>query len=283
MEFAYREWLGTHMVVVTLVTTGAVAAAYGFTGPVGTYDALTLPQRLSFSFLIASAGWPICYSLNLVTLYFMRFRRLLPIAFALTIVALFEAIICTAMAHLADTLIRPGYSTGAELLPVYIVTGTTTVSCSLLFLHLVYQRVKTVSEPTNAELSSVSTVPEVAAGDLQEISHRGNDQLPAPLVGLLPRELGNDIIYIKSEDHYVYVYTAAGFSLIRMRFSDAVAGLGESGFQVHRSYWVAHRHIQELVNQDRKLLLRLTGDHQVPVSGPYRGAVRLTMKSRVGC
>ena len=98
-----------------------------------------------------------------------------------------------------------------------------------------------------------------------------------PLVDLLPRELGGDIVYLKSEDHYVYVYTVIGSSLIRMRFKDAVAGLGEWGIQVHRSYWVAYRHMIEVKKRDRVLELWLTDDHKVPVSSPYRRAVRASL------
>ena len=58
-----------------------------------------------------------------------------------------------------------------------------------------------------------------------------------------------------------------------MRFADAVAELGEMGVQVHRSYWVASHHVQDVTKRNRTLLLRLTGNHEVPVSRTYFGVV----------
>ncbi|MCY4483486.1 MAG: LytTR family transcriptional regulator DNA-binding domain-containing protein [Spirochaetaceae bacterium] len=94
------------------------------------------------------------------------------------------------------------------------------------------------------------------------------------LLNLLPDRLGTDLVYIKSEDHYLEVHTTVGSSLIKMRFSDAVAELGDRGIQVHRSYWVATRHVTRSVRNGKRTLLRLTGDHKVPVSVTHMPAVR---------
>ena len=99
-------------------------------------------------------------------------------------------------------------------------------------------------------------------------------KVDAPFLDLLPRELGSDIVYLKGADHYVDVFTTAGSSLIKMRLADVAAELGDRGIHVHRSYWVAHGHMQELIQRDRKPLLRLTGNYEVPVSATYLGAVR---------
>ena len=93
--------------------------------------------------------------------------------------------------------------------------------------------------------------------------------------------MGRDLIYLKSEDHYIDAFTVVGSSLIKMRFADAVAELGnELGTQVHRCYWVTYRHMKELVKRDRKFVLLLTGDYEVPVSSTYRASVRMAMKQQ---
>ena len=97
---------------------------------------------------------------------------------------------------------------------------------------------------------------------------------------LLSDELGSDVIFLKSEDHYVQVRTSAGAALIKMRFADAIAELGGAGIQVHRSYWVAVHHMRELTKRDRKLMLRLSGDHLVPISARHRAAVQAVLQSR---
>ena len=100
---------------------------------------------------------------------------------------------------------------------------------------------------------------------------------PGALLRLLPERLGTDLIYIKSEDHYLEVHTTVGSSLVKMRFSDAVAELSDRGLQVHRSYWVALRHVTRSVRSGKRTLLRLTGDHRVPVSVTHLPAVRAAL------
>ena len=69
--------------------------------------------------------------------------------------------------------------------------------------------------------------------------------------------------------------TTAGSTLVLMRFVDAVAELdGAGGLRVHRSYWVARRHVEGAARQDGRTTLRLTGGHEVPVSRTYMSAVR---------
>ena len=97
---------------------------------------------------------------------------------------------------------------------------------------------------------------------------------------LLPDRLGTDLIYIKSEDHYLEVHTTVGSSLVKMRFSEAVAELGERGIQVHRSYWVGTSHVTRSVRSGKRTLLRLTGDHKVPVSVTHLPAVRAILARR---
>ena len=72
-------------------------------------------------------------------------------------------------------------------------------------------------------------------------------------------------------DHYVEAFTTAGSTLVLMRFADAVAALEDAGgLRVHRSYWVAKKH----VTGTARTTLRLTGGHEAPVSRGYLPAVR---------
>ena len=70
------------------------------------------------------------------------------------------------------------------------------------------------------------------------------------------------------------MYTTAGSSRLLLRFTDAIAELGDLGMQVHRSYWVARENVLEVVKRDNRTLLRLTGDHEVPVSRTHVPAVK---------
>ena len=118
---------------------------------------------------------------------------------------------------------------------------------------------------------------EAPLGTLQLVPERPA-RLQGALVKLLPERLGTDLIYIKSEDHYLEVHTTVGSSLIKMRFSDAVAELSDRGIKVHRSYWVATRHVTRSVRNGKRTLLRLTGGHKVPVSVTHLPAVRAVLR-----
>ena len=120
---------------------------------------------------------------------------------------------------------------------------------------------------------------QATAGPQQFATARRAGQ-PGALLKLLPDRLGTDLIYIKSEDHYLEVHTTVGSSLVKMRFSAAVAELGERGIQVHRSYWVATSHVTRSVRSGKRTVLRLTGDHKLPVSVTHLPAVRAILARR---
>ena len=86
------------------------------------------------------------------------------------------------------------------------------------------------------------------------------------LLDRIPGELGRDLIYLKVSGHYLEVVTTRGRAVILQRLADAIGELGDMGIQTHRSYWVARKHIRYWVRRDRRALLHLTGDHEVPVS-----------------
>lgn len=93
----------------------------------------------------------------------------------------------------------------------------------------------------------------------------------------LPDDLGRDIIYIAAAAHYVDVVTAEGSAAILLRFSDAVAELGDLGIRVHRSYWVAYPHVKRAFRRDGRTLLSLTDGHEVRVGRNYLPEVRAAL------
>lgn len=65
-------------------------------------------------------------------------------------------------------------------------------------------------------------------------------------LGRLPARLGRDIVFVEAQEHYLRVVTARGEHLLLNGLAKAVAELEESGFagtQIHRSVWVAWKHI----------------------------------------
>ena len=86
--------------------------------------------------------------------------------------------------------------------------------------------------------------------------HQSHDVKAAKAVGELERlflkRLSHkhhqaSLLAIKSEDHYLRIYTSIGEELILMRLSDAVESLaGADGMQTHRSWWVARHTIKDV-------------------------------------
>jgi len=114
-----------------------------------------------------------------------------------------------------------------------------------------------------------------AASSPEPISETQAESAKRPrFLDRLPESLGHDVIYLNVSGHYVNAVTTQGAGVILMRFADAIAELDDMGLQVHRSYWVAHRHINAILRRDERTLVRVTGDQELPVSRTHLTAVR---------
>jgi hypothetical protein len=84
----------------------------------------------------------------------------------------------------------------------------------------------------------------------------------------IPTEIGNDIIYLKSELHYVRVVTSLGERLVLFNLKDAIADLETfmEGIQTHRSYWVSGRHIESMLSDKNTKFIHTTSGQKIPVS-----------------
>lgn len=90
----------------------------------------------------------------------------------------------------------------------------------------------------------------------------------------LPPERRGELLYLKSELHYLLVVTSQGRSLILCNLKDAIAELPESsGFSPHRSYWVSVAAVQKFSRQGRQGQLLLQDGSKIPVSRTQMPAV----------
>jgi hypothetical protein len=91
------------------------------------------------------------------------------------------------------------------------------------------------------------------------------------LANRLPPKLGDEIVALQMEDHYVRVHTRLGNSLLLMRMRDSVTELDRlEGAQVHRSWWVAREAVASVEREGRRTALTLTNGLRVPVSRERR-------------
>ncbi|WP_081225324.1 LytTR family DNA-binding domain-containing protein [Pseudoalteromonas luteoviolacea] len=94
----------------------------------------------------------------------------------------------------------------------------------------------------------------------------------------LPLEKRGKLLCLQMDDHYLKVFTDNGQHLLLMRFKDALCQLeGFSGFQTHRSWWVAQDAVRSTKKVGRKLVLILENDLEVPVSQTYLSSIKHTL------
>ena len=308
MAFAYREMLGSRVIGFSITTSCVLVGILSVFGPLGSYESLSLLQRFLSCVVCAAFGWPVCYSMTAVTFYVMRNRTPTKSALAASLAMLIAAVPCTAVASAYQTLFLGDDSAYDGFLMAYLLVASLAVACSLLFLYIVRQRVKLRAESAGtagmtdaqrrdggADAAAAGAVASgkgdaivAAASDVAPAGpqahpraddtdrERAVDRLPVGAAKAhvrfferLPIEIGRELVYIKTEDHYLAVYTTGGSARVLARFADVVGELGELGMQVHRCYWVAHRGMAELVTRGNRTLLRLAGGHEVPVSHTY--------------
>lgn len=294
MAFAYRELLDFRTFGLALTTVGLIVIIMSFIGPLGTYDRLSLPQRFVYSVVCAAFGWPVCHCVTVVTFYLMRDRTPATGAVAGSLAMLFAAVPCASVASAFKTLFFGNHAVFDGFLTLYLLVASMAVAGCLLFHYIVCQRLKlSAGSALTAGMGGAAggagggdgtpgRVPvrpgtDDADGTPAVEQHPAEGKARARFFERLPTEIGCELVYIKTEDHYVEVHTTAGSARVLVRFADAVDELGELGMQVHRCYWVAHGQMTELLTRGHRTLLRLTDDREVPVSRPYLPDVKAVL------
>ncbi len=98
--------------------------------------------------------------------------------------------------------------------------------------------------------------------------------LNANFIEMLPEPIRAEILYIKSELHYLSVVTLNGKALILYSLKNAMAELpNDYGMQVHRSFWVNKAHMTAMEKIGREGILTMSDNEQLPVSRRYLKSV----------
>lgn len=91
----------------------------------------------------------------------------------------------------------------------------------------------------------------------------------------VPHNLGDDLIRVEAQDHYVSVITADGNATLKLAFSECVEALeGFRGMQCHRSHWVRFRHIRKIQPAGSAYVCILDDGIEVPVSRRRYGELK---------
>ncbi|MEM8697152.1 MAG: LytTR family DNA-binding domain-containing protein [Pseudomonadota bacterium] len=128
-----------------------------------------------------------------------------------------------------------------------------------------------------ADRNESGGAPEVAVApkplDVRDIAMP--ERPDAPFFKRLPRELGDHLVCLEMQDHYVKAHTLTGSEMLLMRLRDAMAELdGIEGMQVHRSWWVARDQVRAIRREGRAIKLELANGLLAPVARSRQEALR---------
>jgi len=302
LPYAHREMLDPRMVLVSATIVAVAALALAVYGPVGIDDNLDPLQRLAFVTTCSVLCWPLCHALSAAMLSLVRTRPPRQIVLAGAGAVLFSSLPCTAVTCTVYWWFEPTIAAHVGLAEIYFNVAVAVGVCSLLVHYAACLRVRLrhvrnasgaghggpqatateassqhrTAEPTPADQASAAISPNAdTASEAQRLAAgAAAAELQARFLDRLPESGSRDVVYLHVNGHYINVVTTTGAYVILMRFADAVAELGDLGLQVHRSYWVALRHVTGALRRDERTVLRVTGDHEVPVSRTYIAAVR---------
>ena len=82
----------------------------------------------------------------------------------------------------------------------------------------------------------------------------------------LPKELGDDVMAVKSELQYLRVWTTRGAALVLGSLQEVEDEEGSAGIRVHRSWWVHARHVRTVRRRGEAAICELSDGREVPIS-----------------
>jgi len=287
MEVGFRMLLTPSMMGLAALLAGSFIVVISVFGPYGSFSTTTLLQRFVLVAPVLILELLICYPAFVVTLYLVRVRSQVVVFLALAATVLVLAAACTTISYTAVALYRTyDLATTPEEVDLFVAYRMCVVllMCPTVIMYyvlyqratrlIVFQELKTRGEPEDSPQHVRGDAPARKSDASAPRSVREDTTTPdSPFYARVPREIGHDVTCLKTSGHYLEVTTGAGTATILLRMRDAIAELGELGMQVHRSYWVAHEHVVGVRRDGRRAYVRLSNDHEVPVSRSLLPAV----------
>lgn len=128
-----------------------------------------------------------------------------------------------------------------------------------------------------SEVLAVAPVVWIVALIVMFILPRAAPDPPAPtetvrpalrnLIATVPPSLGDNIVRVHAQDHYVEVVTTEGSALLTEQFGACVENLKQlDGIQCHRSHWISLDHARSLARSGSAYTCTMSNGDQVPVS-----------------
>lgn len=90
----------------------------------------------------------------------------------------------------------------------------------------------------------------------------------------LPEVIGRDIVAISSDLHYLNVHTVPGKFLVLGSLKHYAEAFGDEGVLVHRSHWVAKRHVVKVRTSGEEAYCLMSNGLKVPISRSKKKQVK---------
>lgn len=259
------------------------------TGPFGTYEELTLSVRILFWTLAIGGIAPL---MQFCISFFLLQPRLqsLPIVLRLGLGSAMAAFPASAWMYFINVTVRPEIFNPDTLLnmlfQIFVIGIFMGFIHYRLHRHILgdvqrfalagedaapkgLARSRTLSEPSPESCNTDERAAD--DGEIDTVTGRP----VTPFLKRLPKALGDDLVSVSMQDHYLNVTTAAGSTLLRTRLADALLELGDyPGTQIHRSHWAARDHAVSVRRQGSIYSLVLDDGRKLPVSRTFLAAAR---------
>lgn len=232
----------------------------GLAGPFGTISFIPLPMRLVYWLALTVLLAPLGTLLSLALTDWLIARRLPPVAAAPLGGLLAGPLLSVVVFGFNSlTLGRPFPPPNALTLGTSIAVITAALNVMILLLSRSQPWMPAAT--TSPDASGPPGAPQAAVAQPRLLS-RLTPSVQAPLVAL------------RATDHYTEVTTEQGSQTLLLRLADAIREAAPTdGLQVHRSHWVARRHIAGLRREKGRIILTLSNGRDIPVSRTYEQAV----------
>ena len=248
-----------------LIVFAIIVLIFAVTGPFGTREWLSMPERLAYWLASQGFAW-------IVAIFSIRLAD--SFASALTSAPL-RIIITGAIAGLPVGLVSWAshalLAQPEEMFTFEAVLNaiSTSVPLTIAFSALCWLAMSQ-AEPQLAPIAG-----SLANYDQAQVK---TSAMPA-ILERLPLAKRGQLLRLSAADHYVEVVTANGRELLLMRLQDAIElTQPETGLRVHRSHWVACTAMRSLQSTSSGGTLTLIDGTNVPVSRAMMRQVRDVLK-----
>ncbi len=265
-------WIAIIAFVVAGLLAAHQSAQYPTFGVAGTYLYWTCRILIESVFFIAALLAVEKYLKQLIPEWAVYVLAMLVslVPFTLAITMLDLIIGFPELGFNGDTTTAPdekGRAFGLEIF--YLLDNHIFLSALLLMPRLL------LVETSNAQAEENEIMEEYAEVALTSVIPEATEQnMPLTFFDSLEPLLDGHICSMEAQEHYILITTTEESRMVLHRFSDAVRQTPAAmGMQVHRSHWVAHSAVQEILVEGQSMKLKLTDDKLVPVSRTFRAAV----------